>query len=78
MAFITINKANFFHNLSQLALKAGSKSRLAVVLKDNAYGHDLEIIAQLAAEYGITQAVVVTTDEAQQIKQYFDKILQLL
>jgi len=77
MAFITINKANFFHNLSQLALKAGSKDRLAVVLKDNAYGHGLEIMAQLAAEYGITQAVVVPPDAAHQIRQYFDQVLIL-
>ena len=77
MAFITINKQNFFHNLSQLALKAGSKDRLAVVLKDNAYGHGLSIMAQLAAEYGITQAVVISTEEAQEIKHYFERILIL-
>jgi alanine racemase len=77
MAFITINKRNYFHNLSQLALKAGSKERLAVVLKDNAYGHGLTAMAQLASEYGITQAVVIGTAEAQQIKAYFDRILIL-
>ncbi len=77
MAFIKINKDNFFHNLNQLALKAGSKERLAVVLKDNAYGHGLEIIASLAAEFGIREAVVITSDEAGVIKGYFDKILVL-
>jgi alanine racemase len=77
MAFITINKRNYFHNLSQLALKAGSKERLAVVLKDNAYGHGLEIMARLSSEYGIREAVVVSVDEAQQIKAYFERILIL-
>ena len=77
MAFITINKQNFYHNLNQLALKAGSKERLAVVLKDNAYGHGLSLMAQLAAEYGITQAVVISTEEAQEIKHHFERILIL-
>jgi alanine racemase len=77
MAFITIHKANFFHNLSQLAIKAGSKERLAVVLKDNAYGHGLEIMAQLAQEFGITQAVVISAAEARTIGSYFRNILIL-
>jgi len=77
MAFIKINKNNFFHNLSQLALKAGSKERLAVVLKDNAYGHGLEIMASLALEYGIKQAVVISTEEAKRIEKYFEHILIL-
>ena len=77
MATIHISKDNFFHNLNQLALKAGSKERLAVVLKDNAYGHDLTIMAKLAAEYGITQAVVISVEEAETIRPYFDRILIL-
>jgi len=77
MPYITINKSNFFHNLNQLALKAGSKDRLAVVLKDNAYGHGLEIMAQLAADFGIRQAVVVSTEEAQSIRTHFERILVL-
>ena len=77
MAFIHIHKNNFYHNLNQLALKAGSKERLAVVLKDNAYGHGLTIMAKLAAEYGITQAVVISVEEAERIRSYFDQILIL-
>ncbi len=77
MATIRINKDNFYHNLNQLALKAGSKERLAVVLKDNAYGHGLTLMAQLASEYGIREAVVISTEEAQQIKPWFAHILIL-
>ncbi len=77
MAFIHISKHNFYHNLNQLALKAGSKERLAVVLKDNAYGHGLTIMAALAAEYGITQAVVISVEEAERIRPYFDRVLIL-
>ena len=77
MAFIKINRENFFHNLSQFQLKTGSKEAIAIVLKDNAYGHGLEIMAQLASEFGLTQAVVRTYKEAEKIKPYFQQILIL-
>ena len=77
MAFIKINKENFFYNLNQIVLKTGSIEKVAVVLKDNAYGHGLEIMAKLSLEFGIRQAVVVTTEEAMRIREYFDHILVL-
>ncbi len=77
MAFIRIDKRNFYHNLNQLALKAGGKERLAAVLKDNAYGHGLEPMAELAAEYGITQAVVISNAEADRIEGRFENVLVL-
>ena len=77
MAYIKINKENYFHNLNQLALKTGSKDKLAVVLKDNAYGHGIEVIAKLAFEWGVKSAVVMSQDEALKIKDYFKDILIL-
>ena len=77
MAFIKIDKKNFFHNLSQFTKKTGSKKSIAIVLKDNAYGHGLELMAQLSQEFGLTQAVVRTFEEAQTIKPYFENILVL-
>ena len=77
MAFIKINKQNFFYNLNQIALKTGSKEKIAIVLKDNAYGHGLVLMAKLASEYGITQAVVRTYSEAEKIETFFEHILIL-
>ena len=77
MAFIKINKENFFHNLSQFVSKTGSKDSIGIVLKDNAYGHGLELMAKLSQEFGLTQAVVRTFEEAQVIKPYFEHILVL-
>ena len=77
MAFIKINRQNFFHNLTQFALKIGSKERIGIVLKDNAYGHGLKLMAQLSKEFGITQAVVRTTKEARMVEPYFQQILIL-
>jgi len=77
MAIIKINKENFFHNLNQIVLKTGAIEKVAVVFKDNAYGHGLEIMAKLAQEFGIQQAVVISTEEAMRIKGYFAHILVL-
>ena len=77
MAFIKINKQNFYHNLNQIALKTGSVDKIAIVLKDNAYGHGLELIAKLASEYGVKHAVVRDIDEAQVVQKYFDSVLVL-
>jgi alanine racemase len=77
LAKILINKSNYFHNLKIISEHAGSKKKVAVVLKENAYGHGLIQIATLANEFGITKAVVRTVAEAQQIEKLFDKILIL-
>lgn len=77
MAYIKINRDNFFHNLNQIVLKTGSVDKVAVVLKDNAYGHGLEIIAKLSQEFGIRQAVVISSEEARAIRAYFDSVLVL-
>ncbi|MBN2721789.1 MAG: alanine racemase, partial [Campylobacterales bacterium] len=58
MAYITLNRSNFYHNLSQIALKTGSLEKIAIVLKDNAYGHGAIPMARLASEFGIRKAVV--------------------
>ncbi|MDQ7061042.1 MAG: alanine racemase [Sulfurimonas sp.] len=77
MAYITLSKNNFFHNLDIIANKCKGKDKIALVLKDNAYGHGLLEIASMAKEYGITKAVVKDTDEAKKILDYFDYILVL-
>jgi len=77
MAFITINKQNFYHNLNQIALKTGSVDKIAIVLKDNAYGHGLELMAKLASEFGIKHAIVRKTVEAEEIRSLFETVLIL-
>ncbi|MDY0196114.1 MAG: alanine racemase [Sulfurovaceae bacterium] len=77
MAYITLNRSNFYHNLSQIALKTGSLDKIAIVLKDNAYGHGALLMARLASEFGISKAVVRNHIEALEIEQYFDDIIVL-
>jgi len=77
MAYIILNRSNFYHNLSQIALKTGSLDKIAIVLKDNAYGHGTILMARLASEFGISKAVVRNYQEALVIEQYFDDIIIL-
>ena len=77
MAFITINRENFFYNLNQIAQKVGSLDKIAIVLKDNAYGHGLEVMAQLASEFGVKHAVVHNYFEAERVNLLFTTTLIL-
>ncbi|AXH09284.1 alanine racemase [Malaciobacter halophilus] len=77
MAKILLNKKNLFHNLNLILKQTKSKEKVAIVLKDNAYGHGLLEIAKLAKEFGIKKAVVRTCEEARKINNYFDYILIL-
>ncbi len=77
MALITISKSNYFHNLDYLCQKAGGKDKLMVVIKDNAYGHGIKIIAKLAWEYGIKRAGVKNLSEALHVKDFFNETLIL-
>jgi len=77
MAKIELSREAYFHNLDIIAQKVGDISKIAVVLKDNAYGHGLLEMAALSKTYGVRQAVVHNTTEAAMIKSYFTEILIL-
>lgn len=77
MPKILLNKENLFYNLESISTKAGSKDKVAVVLKDNAYGHGILEIAKLASEFGIKKAVVRTIDDALKIEKFFEYIVVL-
>ncbi|MBE0492454.1 MAG: alanine racemase [Sulfurospirillum sp.] len=78
MAFIQISRANYIHNLTLLSQKAGGKERLMVVLKDNAYGHGLRIMAKIAASFEIKKACVKNIAEALEICELFEEVLVLV
>ncbi|MEJ2489972.1 MAG: alanine racemase, partial [Sulfurovaceae bacterium] len=77
MATITLNRSNYYHNLSQFALKTGSKDKIAIVLKDNAYGHGILEMAKLSSEFGLKRAVVRKVSEAKLIDTLFEDIIIL-
>ena len=77
MPYITLNKNNFFNNLDIIAKKTKDIDKIALVLKDNAYGHGIIEVAQMAQEYGVKRAVVQNCQEAQRVAEYFEYVLVL-
>ncbi|MFK5882226.1 MAG: alanine racemase [Sulfurospirillum sp.] len=77
MAKIVINRDFYFHNLDLLSKKAGGVQKLMAVIKDNAYGHGLKIMAKLANEFGIKKAAVKNMQEALCVEMLFEETLIL-
>ncbi len=77
MAYIKLDKSALFHNLDLITQRAGGKEKVVAVLKDNAYGHGLELMAKMLQEYGITKAVVRTRAEAERIAGFLSDIIIL-
>lgn len=77
MPTIKLNKNYFFHNLELIKNKTGDINKIAVVLKDNAYGHGIIQIATMSREFGIKNAIVKSLEEALKIADFFENILIL-
>jgi len=77
MSQILLSKKNFFHNLDAIAKRTKSVAKIALVLKDNAYGHGILEVAKMAQEYGIQRAVVRSDAEAALVEEFFEYILVL-
>jgi alanine racemase len=77
LALITLSQSNYNHNLDQVLKKVESKDQIAVVLKDNGYGHGLVQVAKMANLYGVKTAVVRRVSEALQIAELFSSIIIL-
>lgn len=77
MSEILLDSQAFFHNLTlisrHLSLHSTS-TKLALVLKDNAYGHGLREIATLAREFGVQDVFVKTHYEANIVQSFFQSI----
>jgi len=77
MSLIKISHENFIYNINQIVQKTQSIEKLALVLKDNAYGHGLSLMANLAANVGVKHAVVRNLREAKRIEELFETVLVL-
>ncbi|MCD4757813.1 MAG: alanine racemase [Arcobacteraceae bacterium] len=78
MGYIKLNQKAFFHNLDYFSQSCGSKDKVAIALKDNAYGHGIEQIASMASKYGIKHVFVRDLTEASIAQKFgFESILVL-
>ena len=79
MAYITINHNFFKHNLDIFrqhlkTINPQKNIEVAAVLKDNAYGHGLEIMSDLAMKNGIKSVFVKNYNEALKVAHKFDSV----
>ena len=72
MSEIRLNRAAYIHNITQIANKVGGVDKILLVLKDNAYGHGVGILAPLARELGIKNVAVKNEREAYEIRSNFN------
>ncbi|PAF52714.1 alanine racemase [Helicobacter sp. 13S00477-4] len=77
MSKILIDSQKFKNNLDTITYHIKDKNKLALVLKDNAYGHGIEQIALLAKDYGIKNVFVKNELEALKIAEFFEHITVL-
>ena len=76
MSYCIINSKNFAHNVKVIT-KHIDLDKIAFVLKNNAYGHGLMEMAEIAKVNNILHAVVINFDEAKKIQKYFKSVLVL-
>ncbi|STP13133.1 alanine racemase [Helicobacter mustelae] len=74
MAQILIDSQKYKNNLDLITSHLHDKTKLAIVLKDNAYGHGLEEMAHLSHNYGIKSVFVKNESEARKIEHLFEHI----
>ncbi len=77
MALITLDKNAYESNLSLIARKAGGFERVICVLKDNAYGHGIELVAPLAKNLGVNFVALKDETQAFFLQGFFKNILIL-
>ena len=77
MPHLEIDKKALTHNIQTIQAKLQDKNKYAIVLKDNAYGHGLDIVAPVAKANGVKHAVVRDVKEATYIQSLFETILLL-
>ena len=76
MPYLQIDSQKFLHNYQIILNTIAPKNpeKIAIVLKDNAYGHGLKQIAELAKRVKIQNAFVKNTYEALEIAPFFSYI----
>lgn len=76
MPYLEINSSHFFHNYHTIleTISPNKPQKIAIVLKDNAYGHGILEIANLAKRANIQTAFVKNTQEALSIAPLFNTI----
>lgn len=65
----TINLAAFRENLEEVRRRVGSPRGIMAIVKANAYGHGMTVMAREAVKWGVQALGVATTDEALELRE---------
>lgn len=68
-SWLEISEAAYAHNLRFFRRRVGEKVELSAVVKANAYGHGMELIAELAMRHGADSFCVHSLDEALRLRR---------
>lgn len=74
MSELILNSRAYKHNLDLISSHIGANTELAFVLKDNAYGHGLEQMSDLAQSCGIKSVFVKNYAEAMAVSSKFSLV----
>lgn len=77
LAYLEISKNALLHNLEMIQNQIKDSQKVAIVLKDNAYGHGLDIVAPIAKSAKVKHCVVRDIKEAVFVENMFETILIL-
>ena len=69
--WVEISEESFSHNLSILYSILSKKTNLSIVLKANAYGHDISVISKLAKKHKVSNIVVYGIEEALCVRSFY-------
>lgn len=75
---VEISKINLIHNIRELQKVIGEKVILSPAIKGNAYGHGLEICAQIMIDCGIKYLSVFSIDDLKRLRQINKQVNVLL
>lgn len=63
-AWIEINTKNLKHNIQEISKYLNNNTKIMAVVKADAYGHGMDLIAKCLNDTGITSFAVATLEEA--------------
>ncbi len=78
MGYIKISRKALEHNFAYFAELSGGKDKVILGLKDNAYGHGIELVAETVSKVGAKHCFVRSLAEAEVIAPYFETVLLLI
>ena len=76
--WLEIDRAAFAHNVRAFVRRLAPQARLAAVVKSNAYGHGVDLLAPVALAEGVSMLAVGSIDEALALRRLVGPDVEIL